>query len=68
MNQVPEVGEVNNSSHGYGGTYSGISGSRHRHKDESTLAGLGKKQVLKVNAFQSDSVPSDGDGTNWTDN
>ena len=32
----------------YGGTFTSISGSRHRYKDERTLARLGKKQVLKV--------------------
>ena len=30
------------------GTFTGISGSRHRGKDERRLAQLGKKQVLKV--------------------
>lgn len=36
------------SAPSYGGTFAGISGSRHRQRDESTLARLGKKQVLKV--------------------
>lgn len=35
-------------SQSYAGPYSGISGSRHRVRDEQTLARLGKKQVLKV--------------------
>ena len=51
-----ELGTVNsNSTHAYVGTYSDISGSQYRHKDEHTLARLGKKQVLKVRTFNNNS-------------
>jgi len=48
MDHGQELGDLNNRTHPYVGTYTAISGSRHRHKDENTLARLGKKQVLKV--------------------
>ena len=47
MSQGQELQNLG-STHSYTGPYSGISGSRHRIKDEQTLARLGKKQVLKV--------------------
>lgn len=42
-----------NGARSFGGTFSGISGSRHRVTDENTLARLGKKQVLKVSSASS---------------
>lgn len=47
MSQGQELQNLD-STHSYAGPYSGISGSRHRVRDEQTLARLGKKQVLKV--------------------
>ena len=47
MSQGQELQNLG-SSRSYTGPYSGISGSRHRIRDEQTLARLGKKQVLKV--------------------
>ena len=47
MSQGQELQNLG-STHSHTGYYSGISGSRHRIRDEQTLARLGKKQVLKV--------------------
>ena len=47
MSQGQELQNMG-SAHSHTGYYSGISGSRHRIRDEQTLARLGKKQVLKV--------------------
>ncbi|CAF9941995.1 hypothetical protein IMSHALPRED_003142 [Imshaugia aleurites] len=46
MSQGQELQNLD-SNHSYAGPYSAISGSRHRIRDEQTLARLGKKQVLK---------------------
>ncbi len=51
MDHGQELRDLNNRTHPYVGTYTAISGSRHRHQDENTLARLGKKQVLKVINF-----------------
>ena len=52
MNQNQELKHLNGRKDSftgiYTGTYTGISGSRHRKKDEHVLAELGKIQVLKV--------------------
>ena len=47
MDQTQDL-EMTDGARSYGWAFARISGSRHRQKDEMTLARLGKKQVLKV--------------------
>lgn len=55
MNHGQGLGTLD-SSQSREGTFSGISGARHRHRDNHTLARLGKKQVLKVGSCNRDTA------------
>ena len=66
MSQGQELQNLDSTrSQSYAGPYSGISGSRHRVRDEQTLARLGKKQVLKVR-FCDTTQPSSGKASGLT--